>query len=314
MMLPFGPSFYSGLSSEIKDHLVHCETSISLSAAMDQAIRIDNRIVERRQEQQYVPRPFRRNPPPSHFVPRTNINQYSSRDYNLPVRQAPLQPSAFSTPPSATQHRSTDDMDVDFARRGHLPKSNSRFESSAMSKLSKWMTLTLRCRETTSADFKWRLRLGRENPDSEEKLLLPGTLRIGPISHVGTFFVDCGADDVFMDSKLAKELKVPLTKLSNPITLRLADGDSSSTLTIELSHCNYTLESMWRQCRFTSPVFVTDCYWDTPGWRDIIPGLIGCQGWSTLTRLTVWRTVRLGQLGLRDLENLQQLTTFCLWI
>ncbi|KAH9269606.1 hypothetical protein BASA83_008256 [Batrachochytrium salamandrivorans] len=79
--------FYSGLSSEIKDHLVHCETSISLSAAMDQAIRIDNRIVERRQEQQYAPRPFRRNPPPSHFVPRTNINQYSSRDYNLPVRQ-----------------------------------------------------------------------------------------------------------------------------------------------------------------------------------------------------------------------------------
>ncbi|KAH9255966.1 hypothetical protein BASA81_006005 [Batrachochytrium salamandrivorans] len=39
------------------------------------------------------------------------------------------------------------------------------------------------------------------------------------------------ADDVFMDSKLAEELKVPLTKLSNPIMLRLADGDSSSTLT-----------------------------------------------------------------------------------
>ncbi|KAH9269608.1 hypothetical protein BASA83_008258 [Batrachochytrium salamandrivorans] len=63
---------------------------------------------------------------------------------------------------------------------------------------------------------------------------------------------------------------------------------------------------MWRQCRFTSPVFVTDCYWDTLGWKSIIPGLIGFQGWSTLTRLTVWRTVRLGQLGLRDLENLQQ--------
>ncbi|KAH9263093.1 hypothetical protein BASA83_013593 [Batrachochytrium salamandrivorans] len=70
--------FYSGLSSEIKDHLVHCKTSISLSAAMDQAIRIDNRIVERRQEQQYNSRPFRRNPPLSHFVPRSNANQYSS--------------------------------------------------------------------------------------------------------------------------------------------------------------------------------------------------------------------------------------------
>ncbi|KAH9250848.1 hypothetical protein BASA81_011360 [Batrachochytrium salamandrivorans] len=34
-----------------------------------------------------------------------------------------------------------------------------------------------------------------------------------------------------MDSKLAEELKVPLTKLSNPIMLRLADGNSSSTLT-----------------------------------------------------------------------------------
>ncbi|KAH9271468.1 hypothetical protein BASA83_006320 [Batrachochytrium salamandrivorans] len=40
--------FYSGLSSEIKDHLVHCESPVSLAAAMDQAIRIDNRIFERR--------------------------------------------------------------------------------------------------------------------------------------------------------------------------------------------------------------------------------------------------------------------------
>ncbi|KAH9245092.1 hypothetical protein BASA81_017454 [Batrachochytrium salamandrivorans] len=147
---------------------------------------------------------------------------------------------------------------------------------------------------------------------SLRKLLLPGTLRIGPISHVGTFFVDCGADDIFMDSKLAEELKVSLIKLQNPIMLRLADGDSSSTLTHQLSHCNYTSEIMWRQCRFTSPVFATDCCWDTPGWSDIIPGLIGCQGWSTLTRLTVWRTVRLDQLGPRDLENLQQSTKFCL--
>ncbi|KAH6597801.1 hypothetical protein BASA50_004146 [Batrachochytrium salamandrivorans] len=147
---------------------------------------------------------------------------------------------------------------------------------------------------------------------SLRKLLLPGTLRIGPVSHVGTFFVDCGADDVFMDSKLAEELKVPLTKLSNHIMLRLADGDSSSTLTHRTVPLQLHMESMWRQCRFTSPVFVTDCYWDTPGWKGIIPGLIECRGWLTLTRLTVWRTVRLDQLELRDLENLQQSTTFCL--
>ncbi|KAH9266942.1 hypothetical protein BASA83_010300 [Batrachochytrium salamandrivorans] len=66
---------------------------------------------------------------------------------------------------------------------------------------------------------------------SLRKLLLPGTLRLGPLSHVDTFFVDCGADDLFMDSKLAADLQIPLLKLSTPITLRLADGDSSSSLT-----------------------------------------------------------------------------------
>ncbi|KAH9273126.1 hypothetical protein BASA83_004704 [Batrachochytrium salamandrivorans] len=65
---------------------------------------------------------------------------------------------------------------------------------------------------------------------SPKKLLLPDTLRLGPLSHVDTFFVDCGADDLFMDSKLAADLQIPLLELSTPITLRLADGDSSSSL------------------------------------------------------------------------------------
>ncbi|KAH9264849.1 hypothetical protein BASA83_011678 [Batrachochytrium salamandrivorans] len=48
---------------------------------------------------------------------------------------------------------------------------------------------------------------------SLRKLLLPGTLRLGPLSHVDTFFVDCGADDLFMDSKLAADLQIPLLEL-----------------------------------------------------------------------------------------------------
>ncbi|KAH9265258.1 hypothetical protein BASA84_001746 [Batrachochytrium salamandrivorans] len=44
---------------------------------------------------------------------------------------------------------------------------------------------------------------------SLKKLLLPGTLRLGPLSHVDTFFVDCGADDLFMDSKLAARTANP---------------------------------------------------------------------------------------------------------
>ncbi|KAH9244750.1 hypothetical protein BASA81_017832 [Batrachochytrium salamandrivorans] len=113
--------FYSGLSSEIKDPLVHCETSLSLSAAMDQAIRIDNRIFERRQEQQYVPRPFRRNPPLSHLVPRTNISQYP------PGGRGPL------TTRRKGKRRNDPKALFVCGQSGHLkatcPKSNSRFES-----------------------------------------------------------------------------------------------------------------------------------------------------------------------------------------
>ncbi|KAH9274721.1 hypothetical protein BASA83_002922 [Batrachochytrium salamandrivorans] len=47
----------------------------------------------------------------------------------------------------------------------------------------------------------------------------------GPFRTLTTFFVDCGADDLFMDSKLAADLQIPLLELSTPITLRLADGD-----------------------------------------------------------------------------------------
>ncbi|KAH9271472.1 hypothetical protein BASA83_006325 [Batrachochytrium salamandrivorans] len=61
---------------------------------------------------------------------------------------------------------------------------------------------------------------------------------------------------------------------------------------------------MWRQCRFTLLVFVMDYYWDTPGWKSIISGLIGFRGWLTLTRLTVWKTVLLGQLGPQGLGKL----------
>ncbi|KAH9263027.1 hypothetical protein BASA83_013665 [Batrachochytrium salamandrivorans] len=124
--------FYSGLSSEIKDHLVHCETSISLSVAMDQAIRIDNRIVERRQEQQYVSRPFRRNPPLSHFVPRSNTNQYSPT-INQRMTWTLISPGGAHLHPSKGNDGMSQRLCLVCGQSGHLkatcPKSNSRFGS-----------------------------------------------------------------------------------------------------------------------------------------------------------------------------------------
>ncbi|KAH9262989.1 hypothetical protein BASA83_013709 [Batrachochytrium salamandrivorans] len=65
----------------------------------------------------------------------------------------------------------------------------------------------------------------------ENMLLLPGTLHFGSAIHADTFFIDCGADDVFMDAELADRLNIPLVKIPVPIKLRLADGDSSSMIT-----------------------------------------------------------------------------------
>ncbi|KAH9263481.1 hypothetical protein BASA83_013113 [Batrachochytrium salamandrivorans] len=45
---------------------------------------------------------------------------------------------------------------------------------------------------------------------SLNKLLLPGTLHFGSAIHADTFFIDCGADDVFMDAELADRLIFPL--------------------------------------------------------------------------------------------------------
>ncbi|KAH9262639.1 hypothetical protein BASA82_000322 [Batrachochytrium salamandrivorans] len=91
---------------------------------------------------------------------------------------------------------------------------------------------------------------------SPKKLLLPGTLRLGPLSHVDTFFVDCGADDLFMDSKLAADLQIPLLELSTPITLRLADGDSSSCLT----HRTVPLQLHIGKHVETATFYVTDLF------------------------------------------------------
>ncbi|KAH9263788.1 hypothetical protein BASA83_012767 [Batrachochytrium salamandrivorans] len=66
---------------------------------------------------------------------------------------------------------------------------------------------------------------------SLNKLLLPGTLHFGSAVHADTFFIDCGADDVFMDAELADRLNIPLVKIPVPIKLHLADEDSSSMIT-----------------------------------------------------------------------------------
>ncbi|KAH9244606.1 hypothetical protein BASA81_017973 [Batrachochytrium salamandrivorans] len=100
---------------------------------------------------------------------------------------------------------------------------------------------------------------------SLNKLLLPGTLRIGPSTHVDTFFVDCGADDLFVDSKLATDLHIPLVKLSTPIQLRLADGDSSSVISHRTVPLQLHIGSHVETASFYVTNLVMELFLDTLG-------------------------------------------------
>ncbi|KAH9263207.1 hypothetical protein BASA83_013448 [Batrachochytrium salamandrivorans] len=50
----------------------------------------------------------------------------------------------------------------------------------------------------------------------ENMLLLPGTLHFGSAIHADTFFIDCGADDVFMDAELADRPQYPPRENPSP--------------------------------------------------------------------------------------------------
>ncbi|KAH9275518.1 hypothetical protein BASA83_001799 [Batrachochytrium salamandrivorans] len=90
--------FYHGLSSEIKDALVHFDNPASVSAAMDMAIRIDNRLFKRRQEQRLS---YQRHsssyalatPATSHF----RNQQQQSRFFEQKQSAVPIQHGSLST-------------------------------------------------------------------------------------------------------------------------------------------------------------------------------------------------------------------------
>ncbi|KAH9268953.1 hypothetical protein BASA83_009089 [Batrachochytrium salamandrivorans] len=78
--------FYWGLNSEVKDALVHFEQPTSLSDAMTLAIKIDNRIQERRREQTQSARPLSQRS--SNYVPCPRRAPYQPREPNYQQRSS----------------------------------------------------------------------------------------------------------------------------------------------------------------------------------------------------------------------------------
>ncbi|KAH9269841.1 hypothetical protein BASA83_008161 [Batrachochytrium salamandrivorans] len=140
---------------------------------------------------------------------------------------------------------------------------------------------------------------------SLNKLLLPGTLHFGSAIHADTFFIDCGADDVFMDAELADRLNIPLVKIPVPIKLRLADGDSSSMIT----HRTLPLQLHIGRHVETIGFYVTSlCHGIILGYswlESTTLKSIGNPGWWILDPVIVWKIVALGRLESKVLESLQ---------
>ncbi|KAH6577095.1 hypothetical protein BASA62_001038 [Batrachochytrium salamandrivorans] len=110
--------FYFGLSYEIKDALVHFDTPSTLSLAIQQAIKVDNRLYERRLERTEV-RGVTPYSSPNRFFPPTRPQPPTPRTSNTPWHQTPRRPPPPS-PMVVPSPRSSNDMDIDFARRGPL--------------------------------------------------------------------------------------------------------------------------------------------------------------------------------------------------
>ncbi|KAH6593567.1 hypothetical protein BASA50_007235 [Batrachochytrium salamandrivorans] len=68
--------FRIGLSSEIKDAWVHFDPPTTLSHAMDLAIKLDNRLFERRQEQRQQQKPV------SQYNSKSNVGPHSRYQQN----------------------------------------------------------------------------------------------------------------------------------------------------------------------------------------------------------------------------------------
>ncbi|KAH9248035.1 hypothetical protein BASA81_014324 [Batrachochytrium salamandrivorans] len=97
-------------------------TILLQSQLMDMAIRIDNRLFERRQEQR-----FSHQRPSSNYSSATPVtsrfrNQQQQQRFLEPRQPAiPSQPNFFvNLSPARPVQKSSDDMDIDFVRRGPL--------------------------------------------------------------------------------------------------------------------------------------------------------------------------------------------------
>ncbi|KAH6584815.1 hypothetical protein BASA60_000791 [Batrachochytrium salamandrivorans] len=116
--------------SEIKDALVHFDNPASVSAAMDLAIRIDNRLFERRQEQ----RLFHQGPSSSYssatpITPRFRHQQQQQRIFEPKQSANPNRFDSFINLPSARPTpKSRDEMDIDLYTEVHYLQWNETTE------------------------------------------------------------------------------------------------------------------------------------------------------------------------------------------
>ncbi|KAH9253412.1 hypothetical protein BASA81_008609 [Batrachochytrium salamandrivorans] len=278
--------FYHGLSSEIKDALVHFDNPATVSTAMDMAIRIDNRLFERRQEQ----RIYHQRPSSSYYLATPVTSRFRNQQQQPRIvepRQTanPIQPNSFINLSSARPTQKSDNhMDIDFVRRGPLsfmerkhrmkqelclvcgevghrkvtcPKSRFKFNSDSIQKYPRYPD---RIHETDKTlgnrfnlSFKETVKFSQTASNFDTlnmdmmKLLMVGFMSVMESDDVARGVLGRLENMVLAPRELADRLNIPLVKIPVPIKLRLADGDSSSMITHRTLPSSCILGDMLRQ-------------------------------------------------------------------
>ena len=254
--------YRAGLSDEIKDMLIHYDYPRTVQEFSLLAIRLDARLAEHRQERaRFIPQQGRAQP----NAPPSQVHTQPTQMEVDAVRRGPLSSQE-------RQHRITNRLCLVCGKHGHF-KINcplaSRRNLSAITSASASAVEPLanelhvdhysevsrkpdhgarphECSKITAQDNNiYSIEIASSfSSNVAPKVVLKAEI----ITSCGSFdvdaFIDSGADQSLIDSRLVKLHAIPVVKIAHPIALYLADGSPAVSSCVEYETEPLTLCSM----------------------------------------------------------------------
>lgn len=198
--------FYQALNDEVKDEICKCDRPLTIDEYYKLAIRIDNRLFERRQERKSSSCSYK----PSLYPVQTTQVNHKSTDSDAMVIGATNARGPLSI--QEKQRRRRDGLCMYCGSGEHLLDACSIRPKGSKS--------------TSQMKSSHRLVGETQNRDKSIRLYTPLQILLsGHKSHEVTAFVDSGSDCSFIDEDLVHILKLKPHPLKNLLTFEVIDGN-----------------------------------------------------------------------------------------